>query len=87
MRTPDQGSPHAPEIPTPTPAVNLSFNIEGLAKGLERTGGFFVGEGEEKPQQLSMKASMKTRVCFLTERFSPVGMMRLMLLCITLSTD
>ena len=31
MRTPDQvgqGGPHAPSIPTPTPAVNLRFNIE-----------------------------------------------------------
>ena len=25
-----KGGPHAPEIPTPTPAVNLRFNIERL---------------------------------------------------------
>ena len=27
-----KGGPHAPENPTPTPAVNLRVNIEGLAK-------------------------------------------------------
>ena len=52
-----KGGPHAPEIPTPTPAVNLRFNIEGLAKRLEGTGGLFVGEGEEKPKQHSVDAS------------------------------
>ena len=34
-----QGGPHAPEIPTPTPAVNLRFNIEGLTKGHVVVGG------------------------------------------------
>ena len=29
-----KGSSHAPEIPTPTPAVNLRFNVE-------REGGFY----------------------------------------------
>ena len=28
-----KGGPHAPEIPTLTPAVNLRFNIEGLING------------------------------------------------------
>ena len=28
-------SPHAPELPTPTQAVNLRFDIDGLAQGLE----------------------------------------------------
>ena len=37
-----KGSSHAPEIPTPTPAVNLRFNIDGLTKGRERVGGFLV---------------------------------------------
>ena len=45
-----KGGPHAPEIPTPTPAVNLRFNIEGLNKGLEGVGGLCVGEVEEKPK-------------------------------------
>ena len=44
-----KGSPHAPEIPTPTPAVNLRFNIDGLTKGRERVGGLLVGEVEEEP--------------------------------------
>ena len=40
-----KGGPHAPEIPTPTPAVNLRLNIliigfEG-AGGLERNDGFY----------------------------------------------
>ena len=43
-------APHAPEIPTPTPAVNLRFNIEGLTKGLEGVGGLLVGEVEDKPE-------------------------------------
>ena len=43
-----KGGPHAPEIPTPTPAVNLRFNIEGLINGFEGVGGLFVGKGEEK---------------------------------------
>ena len=42
--------PAPPEIPTPTPAVNLRFNIDGLTKGLEGVGGLFVGEVEEKPE-------------------------------------
>ena len=44
-----KGSSHAPEIPTPTPAINLRFHIDGLAKGLEGVGGlliFLVGEVE-----------------------------------------
>ena len=45
-----KGGTHAPEIPTPTPAVNLRFNIEGLTKGLEGVGGLLVGEVEEKPE-------------------------------------
>ena len=45
-----KGGPHAPEIPTPTPAVNLRFNIEGLTNGYEVVGGLFVGEVEEKPK-------------------------------------
>ena len=43
-----KGGPHAPEIPTPTPAVNLRFNIEGLTKGHEAVGGLFVGEVYER---------------------------------------
>ena len=45
-----KGSSHAPEIPTPTPTVNLRFNIEGLTKGRERVGGFLVGEVEKEPE-------------------------------------
>ena len=30
-----KGGSHATEIPTPTPAVNLRFNIDGLTKGRE----------------------------------------------------
>ena len=45
-----QGSLHAPEIPTPTPAINLRFNIDGLTKGRERVGGFLVGEVEKEPE-------------------------------------
>ena len=45
-----KGGPHAPELPTPTPAVNLRFNIEGLTNGDEVVGGLFVGEVEEKPK-------------------------------------
>ena len=45
-----KGSSHAPEIPTPTPAVNLRFNIDGLTKGRERVGGFHVGEVEKEPE-------------------------------------
>ena len=53
-----KGSSHAPEIPTPTPAVNLRFNIDGLTKGHEVVVvvgglvvvGLFAGEVEEKPQ-------------------------------------
>ena len=45
-----KGSSHAPEIPTPTPAVNLRFNIDGLTKGRERVGGFLVGEVETEPE-------------------------------------
>ena len=45
-----KGGPHAPEIPTPTPAVNLRFNIDGLTKGRERVGGFHVGEVEREPE-------------------------------------
>ena len=37
-----KGGSHAPEIPTPTPAVNLRFNIDGLSKGLEGVGGLLV---------------------------------------------
>ena len=44
------GGAHAPEIPTPTPAVNLRFNIDGLTKGRERVGGFHVGEVEREPE-------------------------------------
>ena len=44
-----KGSSHAPEIPTPTPAVNLRFNIDGLTKGRERVGGFLVGEVMNTP--------------------------------------
>ena len=44
------GGSHAPEIPTPTPAVNLRFNIDGLTKGRERVGGFLVGEVEKEPE-------------------------------------
>ena len=32
-----QGGPHAPGNPTPTQAVNMRVNIEGLAKDLEVT--------------------------------------------------
>ena len=52
-----KGGPHAPENPTPTPAVNLTVNIEGLAKGLEGAGGLFVGKNEGKPQQFPVDAS------------------------------
>ena len=45
-----KGSSHAPEIPTPTPAINLRFNIDGLTKGRERVGGLLVGEVEEEPE-------------------------------------
>ena len=45
-----EGSSHAPEIPTPTPAVNLRFNIDGLTKGRERVGGLLVGEVEKEPE-------------------------------------
>ena len=31
-----KGGPHAPENPTPTPAVNLRVNIEGLAKASKK---------------------------------------------------
>ena len=47
-----QGSSHAPGIPTPTPAVNLRFNIDGLTEGRERVGGFLVGE--EKMMMMMM---------------------------------
>ena len=36
-----KGGLHAPEIPTPTPAVDLSFNIEGLTNGPDVVGGLF----------------------------------------------
>ena len=44
-----KGSPHAPEMPTPTPAVavNRRVDIHGLAQGLEGTGSLFVGKEEE----------------------------------------
>ena len=45
-----KGGAHAPEIPTPTPAINLRFNIDGLPKGLEGVGGLLVGEVEEEPE-------------------------------------
>ena len=45
-----KGGSHAPEIPTPTPAVNLRFDIDGLTKGHEVVGCLFVGEVEEKPK-------------------------------------
>ena len=45
-----KGSSHAPEIPTPTPTVNLRFNIDGLTNGRERVGGFLVGEVEKEPE-------------------------------------
>ena len=45
-----KGGSHAPEIPTPTPAINLRFNIDGLTKGRERVGGLLVGEVEEEPE-------------------------------------
>ena len=54
-----KGSSHAPEIPTPTPAVNLRFNIDGLTKGLEGVGGLLVGEVEEKPELLPVDASSR----------------------------
>ena len=38
---------HAPEDPTPTPAVNRRVDIHGLAQGLEGTGSLFVGKKEE----------------------------------------
>ena len=44
------GFSNAPEIPTPTPAINLRFNIDGLTKGRERVGGLLVGEVEEEPE-------------------------------------
>ena len=47
---PWKGSSHAPEILTPTPAVNLRFNIDGLTEGRERVGGFLVGEVEKEPE-------------------------------------
>ena len=40
-----KGGSHAPEIPTPTPAVNLRFNSDGIKKGSEgvcgEKGGFY----------------------------------------------
>ena len=53
-----KGGSHAPEIPTPTPAINLRFNIDGLTKGLEGVGGLLVGEVEEKPE-LPLDASRR----------------------------
>ena len=39
---------HAPEDPTPTPAVNRRVGIHGLAQGLEGTGSsLFVGKKAE----------------------------------------
>ena len=45
-----KGSSQAPEIPTPTPAINLRFNIDGHTKGREGVGGLLVGEVEEEPE-------------------------------------
>ena len=42
-----KGSPHAPENPTPTPAVNLRVDIDGRAHGLQGKGSLFVGKDEE----------------------------------------
>ena len=44
-----KGSPHAPEKLTPTPAVNLRVDIDGLAKGLEETGSLSVGKEVQLP--------------------------------------
>ena len=44
-----KGSPHAPEELTPTPAVNLRVDIDGLAKGLEETGSLSVGKEVQLP--------------------------------------
>ena len=51
------GSPHAPENPTPTPAVNLRVDIDGLAQGLEGKGGLSVVKDEQQPEQFSVDAS------------------------------
>ena len=47
-------SPHAPEIATPTPAVNLRFDIDRLAQGLEAKGSLSVGKDEKKPEQFPL---------------------------------
>ena len=41
-----KGSAHAPEIPTPTPAVNIRFDINCLARGLEGKCGLSVSKEE-----------------------------------------
>ena len=52
-----KGSPHAPEISTPTPAVNLRFDIDCLAQGLQGKGRVCVGKDEKKPKQFPVDAS------------------------------
>ena len=46
-----KGSPHAPEIPTPTPAVNHRFDIDCLAHGLE---------GNDQERVVFLSARMKS---------------------------
>ena len=58
-----KGSPHAREIPTPTPAVNLRFDIDCLAQGLEGTGSLSVGKDEKQPKQFPMDASGRGDDC------------------------
>ena len=54
-----KGSPHAPENPTPTPAVNLRVDIDclELAQGLEGKVCPPVGKGEKHPKQFPLDAS------------------------------
>ena len=55
-----QGGPHAPEIPTPTPAINLRFNIDGLTKGRERVGGLLVRLKRSRSSSPWMRPDVET---------------------------
>ena len=57
------GSPHAPENPTPTPAVNLRVDIDGRAHGLEGKGSLFVDKDEKQPKQFAGDASGRGDDC------------------------
>ena len=58
-----KGSPHAPEIRTRTPAVNLRFDIDCLAQGLEGTVSLSVSKDEMQLKHFPVDASGRGDDC------------------------